>query len=486
MKKEKQLLLALICGLDMDHKLIKTAGSTEALSDTLLRQSRLTKDDLFEASETGQVFFDHREVWPKLPAIIEKIKETGETIDASDFQKKPAGAGDKTILELAEKHDALVYLFHPRIWKNNLAEMEKLWFFTKKASRTNLDFTKLRQNIARDSGIQLREERLSYLGMPVGTLRTELREGAIEEVDSRLRMRGDRFRKEDLFLIDGDGETVLDNRRTWDSFDKIVATMQKHGDFFTAADLKSSRGDGKSALARAGEFDKLDKVFTPVLWKSRIDEMMALWDSVPLGQKSSVKINTVIAALEDDSFSDMIDPDKDVTLVGLINPHHPKLSTVRSEEGDYTIRPLGLQKTWHHIWDIEKALEARGEHIGLDHLRLPHGWFGQSCLHAAASYGFTEVVVDLLKKNGEWFSADDLLAKKTGHESVLDIISRQDKLDVIMKPELWLGRADTLIKVWDTLPIAKQNKYDMEDMLSKINLLSLRQAARARTPVAQP
>lgn len=484
MKKDKQLLLALICGLDVDHKLMKTAGSAEILSDSLLRQSRLTKDDLFAPSESGQNFFDFREVWPKIPAIIDKIRQSGEPVEAADFAKKLGG--DKTILELAEKHEALVYVFHPQIWKNNLPEMEKLWFQTKKINRGNLDFGRLRQNVAQHSGIVLREDRLAQYGISAGLLRTNLREGEAADVDTRLKSRGDRLRKEDIFLIDGDGETVLDNSRTWDHFDKIASILQKNGEQFTAADFKFSRGDGKTPLARAGEFSKLDKVFSPALWKGRIDEMMALWDSVPTGQKSSVKIGAVVSALEDDSFSEMLDVTQDVTLAGLIKPHHPTLKTLRTEEDDYTVRPLGLQKTWYNIWDVQKALDTRGETIDLDHLRLPHGWFGNSCLHAAANYGFTEVVVDMLRKNGEWFAAEDLLTKKDGQESVLEIITRQDKLGVIMKPELWLGRAETLIKVWDALPTPKQSQFNMEDMLAKINLLGLRQAARARMGGATP
>lgn len=477
MKKDKQLLLALICGLDTDHKLMQTAGSAEVLSDALLRQSRLRKEDLFDTPESGENFFDHAEVWSKMPEIIAKIKESGDTIDADDFQKK--NGGTSTILELAEKHDALIYLFHPKIWKGNLDEMERLWFFTKPASRTNLDFTKVRQNVASTSGITLREDKLASFGVPSGLMRTHLKEGEIEEVNNTLRAKGDRLRKEDLFLIDGSGETVLDTERTWSHFEKISEVIRGNGENFSRQDFLRSRGEGKTPLVRAAEAEALGKVFSTAIWEGRVDEMMALWDHVSDQHKKMVHIDAIVSILEDKQYSDLVDVDGEITAEFLNTPIRPDITEIRAIEEPYEIRPLGLQKTWHHFDAVFTALKERGETITLDDLRKPHGWHARSCLDAAIGYGFLEVVIDLLKDNDEWFTIEDLTeTNDSDHPSLLDTIIKHQKLDKLMAPELWVGRADGLIQLWEKLPLDIKKDLDMEDTLQKINRMSLRQAVR--------
>jgi hypothetical protein len=325
-------------------------------------------------------------------------------------------------------------------------------------------------------------------GMSNDIIKKLLLDGDVRKANDSLKAKGDHLKKEDVLRTDETGKTIFDVAVSWEHLDQIIAVLNENNDPLTQQDFLTSKGSGRTMMKRACDFTKLNKIFCAQNWEGRLDEMMALWDYVPEDKRSDVRIDALIVSIEDKTYSDMIDIDAldQMSLKALTTPTLPEIHSVRTLESPYEIRPLGLQKTWHNIWAIEAALDQKGEAISIEDLRLTHGWFGDTCLQSAVNYGFLEVIIDRLRANGEWFNAKDLLDSEEGREDVLDIIIRQDKTDILMRAENWVGHPQLLTQVWGELPESLKLKHRLQDILSDINILSLRQAARNAQKASAP
>ena len=481
MTKEKQLLLAFACGVQPDHELVQKAANNNALSQSFLDKSAFKKSDLFSPTDSGVAFFDTPDIWPNLPNVLEHLIKNGAEINASDFLVQLNGR--LTILELAEKHDTLNHLFDPKIWKNNLHEMEKLWFETQFSKRKNLSFNDYYCAVAELSGQSVREVTLKKMDLTPKKVNAYLANGQAKELDALLREKGDYLRKADIFLIDDEGQTAAAIGKFWEHADETLALLNKNGERLDYNDFFVARGNSKSLFEYGREHNSLNPLFNADMWLGRTEQMMRIWESLPDRNKNEINITRLVVDLEDSNYGHLVDLDNLPADFDLSAPHHPALSSPFQPDSPYIIRPLGLQKTWNNIWAIAPEAENGLPDVTLDDLRQTHGWFNNTCLHAAIQHGFYEVVVEMLNANDEWFNAQDLTDAPAGQQSILDILVEQGKVDLLMQPENWSGskkRMDEMILVWNALPNSQKNKYDMNDILSTMNRINLRKAVKTR------
>lgn len=483
MKKDTQLLLALAAGLELDHKLVTTAANSPALQDQFLASAKLTKEDVFSTAESGVSFFNNKEVWPLMPKLITQLRAQGETITAEDFTRKVDGGN--TLIEYAEKFGELRAVFAAENWRDNLDEMEKLWFSTTPRFRKTFDFWPHYHEAAKLSAVKLREGVFAASGIDISEATENLLSGRAHIVDQELKKHGEALSKDDLFLLDVNGKTVTDNPRLWDSFDKIVTILANNGETLSIEDMKRERAGNPSLLESAVQKVRVASLFTKSVWKGQMGDMLSLWQEVPEDKRAAVDMPALLTALEDYEFAHLIDLDNGMSVAQLTSPHRVAVHGGK----DFDIRPLGLQQTWHNIWSLDDTQDNGLPPVGLDELRQPHGYYGLSCMHAAVRYGFAEVVVDMLQAKGEWFSADDLTDKRHEQPSILDLLVQQGKTDLVMDPANWVGstqKRDDMIKIWQRLPKDTQDGYDIDGMLTTLNRLNLRARAAGRANVNQP
>lgn len=478
MKKETQLKLALAVGLDPKHALVQSATNSPHLAEEFMKNGGFTKE-IFAPAESGVSFFNNKEVWPAMPRIIAALRANGETITADDFLQKRDGGN--TMIEYAEKFGALKFLFAPKNWENNLEEMEKLWFGTTERFRKTFDFWSHYHEAAKLSNVTLRESVITSAGLDVNTVMEQILNGHAHIVDSALKKNGNGLSKNDLFLIDSHGKTVSEDKRLWDQFEKIAQIVKNNGETLTLDDFDRSRAGNKSLFESAVQQARVTEIFKPSLWKGRLGEMYSLYYRLHSDRKDAVDIQALVSDLEDYEFSHLVDIDKGMNAAALTTAHMVKTSipTVPA----FTIYPLGLQKTWHNIWGLDTSRKNSLPDIGIADLRKVHGPLGQTCLHAAARFGFIEVVIDMLKERGEWFAPDDLTVKKNDQPCVLDILAKQNKVALLLDPACYVGtkeRRDHMIKIWQSLPDTQKKEHDIDQMLTQLNRLNIRHAAAQR------
>lgn len=478
MRKETQLKLALAIGLQPDHKLIQSAKNSQNLANEFMESSKFTKE-IFAPSETGVSFFNNAEVWPAMPRIVAALKKSGETIKAYDFLQKRDGGN--TLVEYAEKFDAFKYLFAAENWKDNLEEMEKLWFGASERHRRNFDFWAQYHEAAKLSNITLRESVIASAGMEVDAAIEQMLNGHAHIVDSNLKKDGKALSKEDLFLIDSRGRTLSEDKRLWDQFEKLVQILKNNGDKLSLEDFERTRAGNKSLFESAIQNARVTEIFKPSVWKGRIGDMFSLYYRLHDDKKEAVDIQSLVTDLEDYEFSHLVDVENGMDAAALTTAHRVKTSIPIKPA--FNIYPLGLQKTWHNIWSLDTNRQNSLPDIGIEDLRKVHGPLDQTCLHAATRFGFIEVAIDMLKERNEWFAPDDITVRKNDQPSVLDILVKQDKVGLIMDPKHYVGtkeRRDHMIKLWQALPDSHKKEYDIDNMLTQLNRLNLRHAAQHR------
>ena len=494
MKKDTQFLLALASGLKPDHKLLQNMEASSRLREAFLAAAVLTKEDVFSSADSHVSFFNEAEVWPIFPRIVAHLRKNGETITAADFQTKIDGGN--SLLSYAEKLGTLKFLFAAENWENNLDEMENLWFSASDNCRKLFDFWPHYHSAAKLSNIDLRESIVSQTGESVNTVMEQILNGHAHVVDKRLKDAGHKLTKGDLFLVDTLGKSLSKDKRLWDHFDGIIQILRNNGERLCLADFERERAGNRSLFDSALQNSRISTIFTSKIWRGRMGEMMALWDKVPDDKRSGVDMTALLTDLEDHEFSHLINLDEDMSIADLVKPQiiatrdndsTSSTTSIAPPQGEqstktsFEIRPLGLQAAWHNIWSLDNTSNESGlPPIGLDELRLPHGYFGQSCMFAATRYGFFEIVVDLLRAKNEWFNIDDITNKTGKHPSILDLLIKQEKVDLVMQPKDWTGskeKRDDMIKLWQTLPKDVQKDYDIDKMLTTLNRLNLRAAA---------
>lgn len=135
--------------------------------------------------------------------------------------------------------------------------------------------------------------------------------------------------------------------------------------------------------------------------------------------------------------------------------------------------PLMRECFWRNMAEVRRHLATHQERLTTDHLRAktPNG--RTTYLQIAVKIGALDQVMEIATASSQPLTAADLTTPDTsGHTAFASIVA-QHELDRIFKAELWVGRAQQLVELWNQIPPKHKNALKSE--LSRVSVLSMRQ-----------
>ena len=358
--------------------------------------------------------------------------------------------------------------------------MEKAWFIVPRGKRETAMFRQLRSAIAAAGGQELREDVLERMGVNVFNLRSAVKGGDYKEISKKFAAGGDHMRADDVFLPDSYGDHMLDTREAWDNFEKLVTELDSHGERLEMRHFLQKNHECKSALEEALIVNQARKIFTAKVWRGRMPEMLALYEHIPMEKRKDVPLDDVLKELEEDIFGSKIDIAPGLAkgaLTALMND-----AAQPDTAGLSAVRGIGLKKIWENISDVRRLLRDAGEALTIDDLRLTSGHQAESAMLTAARHGkFAEVIAMLGERNDE-FAVEDLAARGKAGKSIIEILAEKKQLDLVCRAEFWAHRPQDFQKLWKAVPEKSRDQINYQDLLSRMNLISLRARFSAGGP----
>lgn len=477
--KAGQFLVALMCGMNDTHPIMKALLSEPGdMASDLMQGVKPAKADLLEPVGLGDTFFEHDAFWEHLPEILKTVAESGDPVTGEDLAGKII-LNHKNALDYAIEKEKLQQIFAPEVWKGRLPAMEKAWFRVPERKRDVPAFNQLRTAIATAGGEELRENVLAQANVFVVSIRDGVRSGTCAELDKRLVAMGDHLRATDVLCPDKDGDHALDSLQAWTNFDRLLDVLEPHGEKFEVQHFLHKHYDRASPLEKAVGTGMAAKLFSFRVWRGRPQDMMALYEHVPKDKRSHIAIDTVLQEIEDDIFSSRVN----------IGPGLKKgdLTAIVNGATDGTnpapVRGLGLKKVWNDISGVRELLQAGGDPLRLDDLRLPSGSNGETGLMTAARCGKFGDALDILAANGEELAVTDLTAPDKTGKRLADILTETTQVGLIARAELWAHRPEDFRQMWNALPDRGKDQVDYQDLVSEMDLIALRRRFAGPPPV---
>jgi len=477
MNKAQQLIIAAACGFPADHEMITDALSepNDILAFVLLETTMIDKETLFSACLNGKSIFEYKEIWNNLEKLDALLGRNGEKLTYDDFSR--IVTADKTLAELANENDSLPAVFAPALWEGHRKEMEDLWFSLPKTIRKEHDFSVMRRTVAAAEGITLREDQLAAMGIPADDVHSALKTGKqdkLEEIVQKLAAQGDHLRKEDLLLMDDDGETIFETRMTWKNFENLLAVLKENGETLTVEDYLFSRSDNFTPIGRAMGFDMLDKVFTPQLWQDDPNSMIALFKCMPGEYQDKVDLSAILSTINQDLYGSWFKEAAARSAAHLMNRKELTAVLNPADPVERAITPLGLYTTWENMDTVIALLEIANEKITGTDLRTPGSPDADNYLMIAAHFKHFATALQILQDSNEQITLGDLTDKNSRGVSVMDILVKHNQIDQILDPALWTGHGDDLLALLDKLPDSVKLTVDKQKIIAEINRQSLR------------
>lgn len=351
--------------------------------------------------------------------------------------------------------------------------MEDAWYSIDKKKREGKDFLAMKRTVAQMEGKELREDQLAKAGLEVRVVREAVKGGTLAQSIEKLRARGDHLRLEDALLCDDDGDHVFTLRLSWDNFDKLCLEWKLHGEYPDTEFFQFSRAGRASIIQSAFDHNMQNRVFNKKVFDGRPDEMIRLYNSLSDHHKQLIDLDYVLEQMLEETSVDAVPVDSDLTVERLTDIIYTPPADMKSWK---PVIGLGLKKTWDDITKIRGVLKNKGESLSMDDLRSASGLHGESCVLKAAQFDKFHEVLSIMRESGGQLTAEDLLSKQPGRESVLDVLLDKKQLDMLLKPDLWVRNVTTLGKIWDALPdqIKKEKKQAFHEAYTEANILSLR------------
>lgn len=473
----KQAFIAVLC----EHPDADSYKSRAFSGDSLFELQKamadggqnITKEDFLTPDDAGKYIVASEGGWRNFDKVVDIVHRNGEKFEAEDFRKE-IGMG-KTLLDSAEQHGGLSKIFNAEVWAGRYEEMEKLWFHVSAPARRRFNdgegLLPIKREIYKAEGKTVREDDLKEKGVDyrdIPQLFTE--RGRFEEIQRKLAAHNDTLKKEDLFFVDKDGDTLFHDANAWDNFGKITALLEKNGEQLDVDDFLFKRREySKNILQRAVEHDALDKVFAAKLWVGRIDSMVDLWSNLKPGEKGRFgdkDFEDAVAEAEDLTYGKLVTIDDGLTKATLLTALNP--------DDEKQVLPLGLKTVWQNIEKIEEILGAKGEKITIDDLRQKSGKQENTNLMCGTKAGFFDKIVEMSVKSGDALSLDDLTTRNRQGTNVLQMLAEQKQLDLAFTPELWAGRVNEMQTLWQNVPLKEKHQVDYEDVHSKVTIASVK------------
>ncbi|MBU0858438.1 MAG: hypothetical protein KJ667_00740, partial [Alphaproteobacteria bacterium] len=455
MNKGKKLILAVLCGLPVDHKMVKAAVSDPSAAADMLETTKISKADFLTTLGEDDPLFAHEQTWENLPRIAALLKAQGEHFTAQDFMTPLTGV--LSPVRYAERTRKLDKLFSPEIWEGRRQELDKVFYSVMKVERDKLNFTEIRRAVAALTGELTPEDRLKTYNLDPSSVRTKIRNGNISELKTDLAKHGDRITKEYVFLLDSAGDNIFEFKDTFEQIDKWLPELEAHGERLGKDDFLFSVGDQKTPLQHAINHSQLPKIFRARIWHGHAAEMLELFEKLPQTERVKVDIQAVLSELKEAEYGPKVVTGKDVTLETLTSV----LNEAERNNGNFfPIHALGFERVWKEMAQIRQTLAEKGQKLTLDHLRQPAGLSGDTVMMLAARGGHFDQVMAIAADAGEVLSVAELTAPGNNGKSLLDVLVTRGEAPSLFKAESWIGRGQELMTLWDKIPQDKRKDID--------------------------
>jgi hypothetical protein len=473
MNKAQLLIIGMALGFGKDHEVFADIEWDADTAADLATVGTIEKKDIFSAAPNGKSIFSFKQTWSNFDKLIEIAAKNGETITCQDLSKSLSDS--KSAIDMAVEANALAIVFTPSFWVGHMSEMENIWYSIATFKRKDVDFNKIREEVAALEGRKTRIAQLEEMGIEIGDVRSELSRGSFKDIKEKLAAHGDHLRLEDLKIPYDDGDHALISKTAWDSFDTIAAELMQHGEVPDADFFLFKRGERDSFLKKAFTHNAQDKIFNRTLFKGRPGELTKLFDSLSDVDKDKVDIETVLSEVMEDSFTLDLSEETVMSVKDLLSPLS---SEIKIPEGWAPIIPLGLKDLWDNIDVVIQKLEENGQFLSLDDLKTPSGLGAEPVLFKAIRMGHADQVMAMIATSGTVIDEAVLLGLKDSQgNTLLSVLEEAEKIELLLKPEMWAGRTQDFISVvWDNISAATQakNRTAFEDTLTKANTMMLR------------
>ncbi|PJB69432.1 MAG: hypothetical protein CO093_10465 [Alphaproteobacteria bacterium CG_4_9_14_3_um_filter_47_13] len=472
MNKKAQLVIGMLLGFEKDHEVYTDVEWNSDMARALLDVSPVSKEDIFSLLPNGKSFFEYPEAWKNFQKLIDFTEKNNEAITIDDIARTLEN--NKSVVKMAADCKMLSECFSPQLWKGHSAEMEDLWYSLEREQRAGKDFTGIRRAVASLEGNEIREDHLQRIGVSPADVFGAIRNGVLVHVIKILESKEDHIRLEDILTPDYDGDHALYNKRGWDSFADLYRHLKKHNEIPDAEFFLFKRGKAVSLVESAFDNYSEQQIFNATVFEGRPDELLKLYEACDDARKGKVDIYKVLKDIVENKYENEVTINENISAENLT-----EILYVPPEEKTewHPLIPLGLKKVWDHIDEISDVLAQKKQSVTLEMLRTPYGFSGETCLHRATKLGKFDKVVSLLQENGQRLENKDLLTRDKEGKNIIEILSGQHQLDVILKPEIWAGRVGSLTEIWNAVPADEKSrkKSAFQVAQTKANQMSLRQ-----------
>ncbi len=497
----QQLWLAQLIGYEDTAALtqrIQAQHTAEYVAQTAQPLPALTVNALLQPLANGKYLHQSAKFWLALPQIKAELEKAGvqSALHSLLLSPLPGGNVNDTLLHYAERQrELLKNIFVADLWRGELQAFEDIYYRTRPESRTQHKGIALRRDIANLSNKTIREDAYEAAGLKhddlVNILKREFFETtdakALHALDAKMQAKGQRIEKEDFLMPclthfdDSIGEGVFLFAAAWSNFKSIHAFLESRGERLSRDDLLRHTGDGLSAFELCLSRDVLYFLFVPEYWVGYPEEVTDLWQLIPASKRADVlaldgrpfDFASFLQKVEDLTFAKGLDLNN-ISKAYLFQP----MQTVQSKGGQRR-EPLALPAVWQKMDQIAVALAARGEKITLADLRQNIGHKPINYLLVAANSNNFDKVLSLLQQSGEALRTADLLLPQADGQTVIASLGHEEKLEMVFRPQLWVGRSTELRQLWAGVPAPYQAQVDFPAVLAQVNMLTLRTLPRS-------
>lgn len=105
----------------------------------------------------------------------------------------------------------------------------------------------------------------------------------------------------------------------------------------------------------------------------------------------------------------------------------------------------------------------------------------QTILYRLAERGDFAQALDIVRADRkDRLTADDLTRTYNSGSTVVDMLGRRGKLDLVFAADLWYGRGDELKKLWQAVPDKYKKQVDYQQVLHTVNRDELKRAMKTQ------
>lgn len=462
----KQAVISALCEHPDQEKYRSRAfagDSLAAVAEALAgKGAAISKQDFFTPDERGNYIIDTPGFWRNFDRIRDMLAARGERFETQDFLFTLNESQRRTLLSSAGA-EGTRKIFTEAVWRGRFDEMESLWYKVPMPIRTgfgndgNLPLA-LKRSLLAAEGRRLPEDGLARAGMtPADVAGAFAERGDFDAFLRRLTQAGERLRKEYLLLRNPQGDTCFAGKGAWDRYARVSEILAAQGERLEVEDFIRQVGPANNILTRAATHHALGHVFTPALWKNRLDDMLQLWgyvlDAWKIPPFTRNDFDLSYAEAESLTYRESLGAKHIEGKQDLLRPLN---------RGGTPVLGLGLKAVWDNIDDVNAQLAQKGERITVADLRRPSGLLGHSCLITAVKLGRFAAVVSIARASGEALKLEDFMTKDHHGETLLSILAARKELPLVFSPDLWAGRVPDMKTLWGQVSHKDRAQVDIQ------------------------